>query len=159
MQWFRTASGLVAGVFAVAGALSVRGGDLDPIPLQQVKTDKTAKVEGRWIVVSGAVDGDEQDVKGDKVHIAKGNFTMEQHGGEVQKATYKEDTSKKPSHIDFTATEGIQKGQVFKGIFIIEGNRLTLCLARPGDDRPTEALSKEGSGHLLLVLELAKSER
>jgi uncharacterized protein (TIGR03067 family) len=162
MHWFRMASGLVAGVFAVANALSVRGGNLDPTAVQQEKTEKTektAKLEGRWIVLSGTVDGDEQDMKGDKVYIAKGKFTMEQHGGEVQKATYKVHASKKASHIDFTATEGIQKGEVFKGIFILNDDRLTLCLARPGSDRPTEAASKEGSGHILIILEPAKSER
>jgi uncharacterized protein (TIGR03067 family) len=159
MKWFRMTGSLVAGIFVVANALSVRGGDLDPLPLQQVKTETTTKLEGRWIVVSHTLDGDEQDSKGDKVHIAKGRFTLEEHSGEVQKATYKEDTSKKPSHIDFTAVEGIQKGQVFKGIFMLTGNRLTLCLARPGDDRPTEASSKEGSGHILIILEPAKSER
>ena len=30
---------------------------------------------------------------------------------------------------------------------------------RPGDDRPTEASSQEGSGRILLVFEPAKSER
>jgi uncharacterized protein (TIGR03067 family) len=159
MQWFRMTGGLVAGIFVVANALSVRGGDLDPVPLQQVKPEKTPKLEGRWIVVSQTVDGDEQDMKGDKVHIAKGKFTLEEHNGEVQKATYKEDTSKTPSHIDFTATEGIQKDEVFKGIFILKGNRLTICLARPGSDRPMEAASKEGSGHILIILEPAKSKR
>jgi len=48
---------------------------------------------------------------------------------------------------------------VFKGILILEENLLKLCLARPGDDRPTEASSQEGSGHILLVLEPTKSER
>jgi hypothetical protein len=48
---------------------------------------------------------------------------------------------------------------VFQGILILAGNQLTLWLARPGEDRPTEASSTEGSGHILLVLERANSER
>lgn len=43
-------------------------------------------------------------------------------------------------------------------IFIFEESLLKFCLARPGDDRPTEASSEEGSGHILLVLEHAKPE-
>ena len=74
MKWFRMAGSLVAGIFVVANALNVRGGDLDPIPLQQVKTETTVTLEGRWIVVSHTLDGDEQDSKGDKVYIAKGRF-------------------------------------------------------------------------------------
>jgi len=158
MKWFRITGGVMVGILAVANALSVRGGDLGPISVQRVKTEKTGKLEGRWIVVSGTVDGDEQDMKGAKVSIAKGMFTLEEQSGEVQKATYKVDASKKPSHIDLTATEGRQKDEVFKGIILFDGNRLTLCLASPGNDRPTEASSKDGSGQILLVLDPAKAE-
>jgi uncharacterized protein (TIGR03067 family) len=77
----------------------------------------------------------------------------------VQEGTYEADTTKKPHHIDVTPNHGKDKGKVFKGILIFEENLLKICLARPGDDRPTEASSQEGSGHLLLVLEPAKSER
>jgi uncharacterized protein (TIGR03067 family) len=159
MQWFRMTGGLVAGVLAVANSLSAQGGQPDPIPVKQVKTDKTAKFEGRWIVVSGTVDGDAQDLKGDKVHLAKGKFLLEEHNGEKQEGTYKVDTSKKPRHIDFTPRQGRDKDKVFKGIFVLEGKLLTICLARPGDDRPSEASSKDGSGHILIILEPAESER
>ena len=159
MQWFRMAGGLVTVVLAVANARSDQGGNADAIGLKQEKTEKTAKFEGRWIVVSATVDGDQQDMQGDKVHLAKGKITIEEHNGEEQAGTYEADTSKKPSHIDVTPKQGKDKDKVFKGILILEKNKLTLCLARPGDDRPTEASSKEGSGHILLVLEPAKSER
>ncbi len=158
MQRFRMAGGLVAGILAVANAPSSQGGNSDPIPVTQVKTEKTAKFEGQWMVVSGTVNGDEQDMKGDKVRLAKGEFLLEEHNGEEQEGTYKVDTSKKPIHIDFTPKQGRDKDKVFKGILILEEKRLTICLARPGDDRPTEASSKEGSGHILVVLEPAKSE-
>jgi uncharacterized protein (TIGR03067 family) len=159
MKWFQITGGVMAGVLVVAYALSVRGGDLDPISVQwPVKTEKTGKLEGRWIVVSGTIDGDEQDLRGAKVNIAKGMFTVTEQSGEVQKATYKVDASKKPSHIDMTPTEGRQKDEVFKGIYLFEGNRLTLCLASPGNDRPTEASSKDGSGQILLVLDPAAAE-
>ena len=157
MQWNRMA-GLVVGVLAAANALLVQGGDSDRIRTQQAKTEASSNLEGRWIVDSGTVDGDAQDMKGDKAHFAKGKFTLDEQNGDVQRGTYKEDTTKKPNHIDFTPTEGRQKGEVFKGIFIRDGNRLTLCLARPSDDRPTEASSKEGSGRILMVFDLAKPE-
>ena len=126
-------------------------------PLAQAQKPPT--IEGRWLVVSHAVDGDGQDTKGAKVQFAKGNFTLEEQNGEVQKCSYKVDTSKMPNQIDFTATEGAQKDQVFQGIFMLKGDRLTLCMARPGSDRPTEAASTEGSGHILIVLERGKSPR
>ena len=159
MKWIRMAAGVVGVVLAVANALSVQGGNPDPSAVKQEKAEKSSKFEGRWIVVSSTVDGDAQDMQGDKVHIAKGKIKVEEHGGEVQEGTYEADTTKKPHHIDVTPMHGKDKGKVFKGILIFEENLLKICLARPGDDRPTEASSQEGSGHLLLVLEAAKSER
>jgi uncharacterized protein (TIGR03067 family) len=159
MQWFRMASSLLAGVLAVASTPYARAGNPDPIAVKQEKTEKTAKFEGRWIVVSGTVDGDGQDMKGDKFYLAKGKFRLEEQNGEVQAGTYEADTSKKPSHIDVTPEQGADKGKLHKGILILEGNHLKICLARPGDARPTEASSKEGSGHILLVLEPAESKR
>jgi uncharacterized protein (TIGR03067 family) len=159
MQWIRMAGGLVTAVLAFANALSVEGGTPDPIAVTQEKAEKPAKFEGRWIVVSATIDGDAQDMQGDKVHIAKGKITIEEHNGDEQTGTYESDTSKKPSHIDVTPKAGKDKDKVFKGILILEDNQLKICLARPGDDRPTEASSKEGSGHILIVLEPAKSER
>jgi uncharacterized protein (TIGR03067 family) len=159
MKWIRVAAGLVGVVLAVANTLSVQGDNPDPSAVKQEKAEKSSKFEGRWIVVSSTVDGDAQDMQGDRVNIAKGKIKVEEHGGEVQEGTYEADTTKKPHHIDVTPMHGKDKGKVFKGILIFDENLLKICLARPGDDRPTEASSQEGSGHLLLVLEPAKSER
>jgi uncharacterized protein (TIGR03067 family) len=159
MKWIRMAAGLVGVVLAVANTRSVQGGNPDPSAVKQEKAENSSKFEGRWIVVSSTVDGDAQDMQGDKVHIAKGKIKVEEHGGEVQEGTYEADTTKKPYHIDVTPMHGKDKGKVFKGILIFEENLLKICLARPGGDRPTEASSQEGSGHLLLVLEPAKPER
>jgi uncharacterized protein (TIGR03067 family) len=159
MKWIRMAAGLVGVVLAVANTLSVLGGSPDTNSAKQEKAEKSSKFEGRWIVVSSTVDGDAQDMQGDKVHIAKGKIKVEEHTGEVQEGTYEADTTKKPHHIDVTPNHGKDKGKVFKGILIFEENLLKICLARPGLDRPTEASSQEGSGHLLLVLEPPKSER
>ena len=72
MKWFRMAGGMVMGVLAFANAPSAQGGNPDPIGVKQEKAEKSSKFEGRWIVVSGAVDGDGQDMQGDKVRISKG---------------------------------------------------------------------------------------
>ena len=158
MKWFRMADGMVMAVLAFANAPSAQGGNPDPIAVKQEKAAKSSKFEGRWIVVSGVVDGDGQDMQGGKVRISKGKFTLEEHDGNKQEATYEADTTTKPHQIDFKPTQGKDKGKVHKGIFIFEESLLKLCLARPGDDRPTEASSEEGSGHILLVPEPAKSE-
>jgi uncharacterized protein (TIGR03067 family) len=73
--------------------------------VKQEKPEKSSKFEGRWIVVSGAVDGDKQDMQGDKVRISNGKFTLEEQDGNKQEATYEADTTKKPHQIEFKPTQ------------------------------------------------------
>ena len=96
MKWIRMAAGLVGVVLAVANTLSVQGGNPDPSAVKQEKAEKSSKFEGRWIVVSSTVAGDAQDMQGDKVHIAKGKIKVEEHGGEVQDATFSAHTASLP---------------------------------------------------------------
>ena len=72
MKWFRMAGGLMTGMLAFASAMSAQGGNSDPIAVTQEKADESSRFEGRWSVVSGTVDGDGQDMQGDKVRISKG---------------------------------------------------------------------------------------
>ena len=58
MKWFRMAGGMVTGVLAFANAPSAQGGNPEPIAVKQGKAEKSSKFEGRWIVVSGTVDGE-----------------------------------------------------------------------------------------------------
>ena len=44
------------------------------------------------------------------------------------------------------------KDKVVKGIYKFDDDKLTLCLAEPGKDRPKAFAGKAGSGHTLLVL-------
>src|SRR6516162_887760 len=106
MKWIRMAAGLVGVVLAVANTLSVLGGSPDTNSAKQEKAEKSTKFEGRWIVVSSTVDGDAQDMQGDRVHIEKGKIKVEEHGGDVQDCTYESDTTKKPHHIDVTPKQG-----------------------------------------------------
>ena len=63
MKWFRMAGGMATAVFAFANAPSAKGGNPDPIAVKQEKAEKSSNFEGRWILVSGAVDGDGQDLQ------------------------------------------------------------------------------------------------
>jgi uncharacterized protein (TIGR03067 family) len=113
-------------------------------------------LDGTWEVVSATRDGKaNENAKGDKVVFAGNNVTVQGQDGE-HKGTVQVDPKKKT--MDFTPTEGEQKGQTFKGIYELKKGELKVCLAEPGKDRPKEFTSEEGSGRMLVVMKRAKAE-
>jgi uncharacterized protein (TIGR03067 family) len=112
------------------------------------------KMQGDWVVVSMEADGmripddDAQalfrTVKGDK-------YTVSRYRKVAGKGTIKLDATKKPRAIDATPDGAAAKGRPILGIYEFDGEKLKLCFAPPGMDRPTEFRSKEGSGHTLTV--------
>ena len=53
-------------------------------------------------------------------------------------ATFSIDTTISPPGIDWTWSTGENKGGTMKGIYELKGNRLTLFLSNPGQNRPTQ---------------------
>jgi uncharacterized protein (TIGR03067 family) len=63
-------------------------------------------------------------------------------GARVAKGTSKIDPSKKPKTIDLTAAEGDSAGKTALGIYELEKDSRKVCIAKPGDERPTEFASE-----------------
>jgi uncharacterized protein (TIGR03067 family) len=72
------------------------------------------------------------------------------------RGTFKLDLSKKPKEIDVVFTEGPEKGKTSLGIYELEGDVYKVCIGLTGKKRPTEFISKPGSGHVLEVLKRQK---
>jgi uncharacterized protein (TIGR03067 family) len=72
--------------------------------------------------------------------------------------TFKLDPTKTPKAIDTTAQDGPYKGEVARGIYDLDGDRLRICL--PDDpvirERPTTFETKAGSRLVLLVMKRTK---
>jgi uncharacterized protein (TIGR03067 family) len=75
----------------------------------------------------------------------------------VMKAKMKLDPSKRPKGIDYLVVEGRGKGQTRLGIYELGGDTVKLCLAAPGDERPTDFLSKLGDGRTIGVWKRSQS--
>jgi uncharacterized protein (TIGR03067 family) len=69
----------------------------------------------------------------------------------VQEATIKLDPTANPKAVDKAITKGIGKGETTLGIYKLEGDQLTICLALGSKERPTEFAGKS-NGHAMVVV-------
>jgi uncharacterized protein (TIGR03067 family) len=123
----------------------------------QAKGDKE-KLQGRWVVTSGVMDGTKipkDQIKGDLVF--KGNtYTYTAGDSEAGDGTFKIDPSKKPKFLNSVPSDGPVKGQTIEEIYELDGDNLKICLSLPGNNRPTEFTAPEGSGRWLFTYKRAK---
>jgi uncharacterized protein (TIGR03067 family) len=125
----------------------------------QAKDDMSDKdkLQGIWEFVSGEMAG--KKVEGDEAaQIKKHQFVFK---GEKlttkQESTYTIDSSKRPKEIDLKVDKGPEQEQgTWKGIYDLKGDELTLCMAPPNQDRPTEFVTKEDKMMMLLKLKRVK---
>ena len=71
--------------------------------------------------------------------------------GEVHEAAIKLDPSAKPKAVDRTIRKGPGKGETTQGIYKLEGDQLTICLAWGKKERPKEFAAKK-DGHAMVVV-------
>ncbi len=112
--------------------------------------------QGTWSIASLETMGvvtDDEDIKAATVSFAAGSVTV-RFGGKDMALSYKLDPSKKPKQIDIIEP-GNGKDQVHQGIYKVEGDTITICIAHANGTRPTE-FTTNGSIDKLLVLKRAK---
>jgi RNA polymerase sigma factor (sigma-70 family) len=113
------------------------------------------KILGTWAVVSAEKAGQKgggDDVKGLKVVLAAGSKLIHKTGDQEAEGTYKIDPTKTPKEIDAS----VGGDHLCHGIYKLEGDTLTICLAGPDEQRPTEFASKPGTKTMLMVLKREK---
>src|SRR5947209_2611728 len=111
------------------------------------------KLQGTWKLVSLEVDG-KKATKGEikkeqKMVVEKDKFSSTVDDKHSFKGTFQLDTAKKPKTVDVLVTEGEFKGKTLLGIYEVDNDTLRACYAPPGKERPTEFVSKPGSGTYL----------
>jgi uncharacterized protein (TIGR03067 family) len=121
-----------------------------------VDAQELKKFAGAWAVIEHEHGGKKTprkeilslavEMKGEKMTTRDGTDVKE------ESAVVLLDPKAKPAAIDVKITSGDDKGKVVKAIYWFDGDKVILCLAEPGKDRPKEFAAKEGTGHTLMVL-------
>ena len=123
--------------------------------------EEMKKFQGVWQLVSAEKEGvktPEEQTKQVRVTI-KGNTHTVTFGDQVvaHDVTFEVDPSATPKQTTDTLTDAENRGKQIKGIYKLEGDELTSCVAPLGKPRPTEFASPAGSGHTLRVFRRVKS--
>jgi uncharacterized protein (TIGR03067 family) len=107
------------------------------------------ELEGTWQLVSAVKDGKEtpdEVVQKIRVVIKAGKHSV-YFGDEVavKEVPFAVDPTTNPK----TTLDTLPDGKEIKGIYKLNGDSLISCVADVGEDRPSEFVSKPGSGHTL----------
>jgi uncharacterized protein (TIGR03067 family) len=149
------------------------------LPVADDKPDDKG-LSGDWKVVKLVANGQTApaaQLRGSTVTFKDGKLLMKQ-GGASQEQAYETDPSQSPKTIDLTVTTRSASGpgaatrrgspqppppeekqEKLPGIYKLEGNRLTLCVAIPPNVRPTEFPAEPAMGVLFMVLEKVEKKK
>jgi uncharacterized protein (TIGR03067 family) len=128
-------------------------------PSDAVKKEK-AKLKGAWIIQSALKDGEVPNDKSVGKHftILDEKITL----GDGKKAddfvSYTIDPTQRPAAMDVKLLDERlkDKEKEMKAIYSLKGDTLTLCVALPGEARPTKFSGDKGTRASLIVLKRAK---
>jgi uncharacterized protein (TIGR03067 family) len=85
--------------------------------------------------------------------VAGPNYTLQRGGLGFHGTVTLLDSTAEPGAVDFHCTEGPDSaGKTFLGLYLLEGDELTVCVAHAGQGRPTSLEPRRGSGQLLFLL-------
>jgi uncharacterized protein (TIGR03067 family) len=121
---------------------------------------QTGKLDGTWTAVAAERDGKPADeLKGHRLTFRGETFAILRDTRTLYKGTYKADHAKKPAQIDFRNLEGDAKGQMWRGIYLLDGDTLKIVDNAPDvtKPRPTQFATKPDSGHVLVTFKRAAS--
>lgn len=132
---------------------------MGPVGAPQAQAEE-AVLQGNWTATKAERDGKPaDDVVGHRLSFTGDRFEIRSDKGEALFAgTVRSNASVKPASIDFALDNGAAKGTAWKGIYLLDGDTLTICDNAPDTtkDRPTALEAKAGSGYVLVVFQRSK---
>ncbi len=126
---------------------------MSPVKAKRSPTDLDA-LQGTWRVTFVETDGDEMpDVAFENAVITvRGDQFSSEGMGDGYTGTIAVFSDKTPKAFDLAFTSGPPAGMVNRGIYKLDGDEWTICLATRGDARPRRFGTAPDSGHALETL-------
>jgi uncharacterized protein (TIGR03067 family) len=118
-------------------------------------------LEGEWRFDALEVDGTAVPaamITASRLLIDGDRFRMESPEANYE-GLFLIDVEASPQTIDIDFIEGPDEGQRSEGVFVLEGDALTICLGLVGASRPRAFATKAGSGHALEKLTRVSASR
>jgi uncharacterized protein (TIGR03067 family) len=120
------------------------------------------QMQGTWTVAAQEMGGakltDEQIKQANVKLVVKGDkYTLSIGDQPIAHGTIKLDPAKKPKAIDTTAEGEQHKGQKMLGIYTLEKDEMKVLFTQPGEDRPAEFRTKQGTQQILITYKRVKS--
>ena len=116
------------------------------------------KFQGNWAVESVSVEGKElpaEVVMSFKMSFKENDYTV-LIGPDKTEGIFRVDASKNPKTIDIIPDNGPDRGRKQMGIYQFDGDKLKICAAQPGKDRPTNFDTKDKVGYTTMILHRVK---
>jgi len=119
-----------------------------------------AKLQGTWALVSVEIDGKAlpmDDLKESRLVIKDKEYLFRFREARLD-INIKLDSSRTPKAIDLLVVDGPDKGNTYKGIYILDGDHYKICRhTTPGQDRPATFATHPESGLMMTVWRREKS--
>jgi uncharacterized protein (TIGR03067 family) len=132
----------------------------EPQPEADAKTkEELKKLQGSWEIEHQELDGKKlaaSDLKGRTICFGKAFFLVRQNTSMIQLGKLKFDPSKSPKTVNAMIEKGKQEGDIFPGIYELDGDTLKICFNTEGDERPKEFKTGPKSGLTLMVCKRIK---
>jgi uncharacterized protein (TIGR03067 family) len=118
-----------------------------------------AVLQGKWVAEIGDEKTVEVTIKGFSLTWWTGAVATEGDAKRIGKKvgisvdyTYRVNASKRPQEMDLTVSDAQTGNKVFRGIYKLDGGKLTIRRSEPGEARPKDFEAREGDKNLSITL-------